>query len=97
LHRARDELVALKRARWLAELAQAVTEAQKLAWRLGVVEGDSEEARELYAQLEAVRVELESLRTNGWTGVRREVEPSWLETLLPGSPLRPFRNGDPAV
>lgn len=50
------------RARWLAELAQAIDEAQKVAWRVGVTEGRSSEALELYVQLEAARLELEALR-----------------------------------
>jgi hypothetical protein len=84
LHRAPDQVVALERARWLAELAQALAQAQKLAWRLGVAEGDSEEARELYARLEAVGSEVDSLRFNGWIEVRREVDPAWLEGLVSG-------------
>jgi hypothetical protein len=84
----------LERARWLAELGQAIAQAQKLAWRLGVVEGDVEEARELYARLEAVRAELESLRTTGWVGVRQEVDSSWLKNILPASRLAPFHDGD---
>jgi hypothetical protein len=86
LHRAPDQVVALERARWLAELAQAIAQAQKLAWRLGVAEGDSEEARELYARLEAVRTEVDSLRFNGWGDVRREIDPAWLEGLIPDHP-----------
>jgi hypothetical protein len=66
----------------LAELAQAIAQAQKLAWRLGVAEGDSEEARELYARLEAVGSEVDSLRFNGWVEVRREVDPTWLDDLI---------------
>lgn len=77
----RDELVALERARWLAELAQAIAQAQKLVWSLGVIDGDDEEACELYARLEAVRSEVDSLRFGGW--VRTEVDAKWLESLMP--------------
>jgi hypothetical protein len=88
LHRARDESVALERARWLAELAQAIAQAQKLVWTLGVIEGDCEEARELYARLELVRGDVEALRFGGWVEVRKEIDPLWLERLLDGrSPL----------
>jgi hypothetical protein len=83
LHRAPDQVVALERARWLAELAQAIAQAQKLAWRLGVAEGDSEQARELYARLEAVGSEVNALRFGDWVGVRREVDSAWLENLIP--------------
>ena len=83
MHRAPDQVAALERTRWLAELAQAVAQAQKLAWRLGVAEGDSEEARALYARLEAVRNEVDALRFDGWTDVRREIDSAWLENLIP--------------
>ena len=85
MHRAPDQVVALERARWLAELAQAIAQAQKLAWRLGVAEGDNEEARELYARLEAVRAEVDSLRFGEWVDVRREIDPALLNSLLSGS------------
>lgn len=95
MHRAPDHLVALERARWLAELARAINQAQKIAWRLGVAEGDMIEAREVYARLEAVRGELEALRTNGWADVRREVDPNWLERFLSSGRLHPFAVDDP--
>ena len=72
-----------KRARWLAELAQAIAQAQRLAWRLGVAEGDSEEARDLYARLEAVRTEVDSLRFGRWVDVGQEIDAAWLERLIP--------------
>jgi hypothetical protein len=83
LHRAPDQVEALERARWLAELAQAIAQAQKLARRMGVAEGDNEEARDLYARLEAVRNEVDALRFDGWSSVRREIDTVWLESLIP--------------
>ena len=83
MHRAPDQVVALERTRWLAELAQAIAQAQRLAWRLGVAEGDSEEARDLYARLEAVRSEVDSLRFGRWVDVGQEIDPAWLERLIP--------------
>ena len=77
-----DQVVALERARWLAELIRAIAEAQKLAWRLGVAEGDCDDARELYGRLEALRDELESLRLGDWVAVRKEIDPIWLENLF---------------
>ena len=79
-----DQVVALERARWLDELIRAVSEAQKLAWRLGVAEGDCDDARELYSRLEALRDELESLRLGDWVAVRKEIDPIWLENLFDG-------------
>jgi hypothetical protein len=89
LHRAPNQAVALERARWLTELADAIDQAQKLAWRLGVAEGDSEEARTLYARLEAVRAEVDSLRFGGWVEVRRPIDLTWLEQLIRESDALP--------
>lgn len=83
---ARDQLVALERVRWLDELICAISEAQKLAWRLGVAEGDCDEARELYGRLEVVRDELQSLRLGDWVAVRKEIDPIWLENLFQSLP-----------
>jgi hypothetical protein len=69
----------LERARWLDELTNAISQAQGLAWRL-----DCEEARQLYARLEAVRAEVSSLRFGDWTTVRKEIDPKWLESLIDG-------------
>lgn len=95
MHRAPDHLVALERARWLAELARAINQAQKIAWRLGVAEADMVEAREVYTRLEAIRGELDVLRSNGWADVRREAEPNWLERILPNGHPHPFVADDP--
>ena len=57
-----DQANATARAQWLAELADALEQAQQLAWTLGVSEGRSSEAKNLYGQLESVRIEVESLR-----------------------------------
>jgi len=84
LQGAPDQVVALERVRWLDELILAVSEAQKLAWRLGVAEGDCGEARELYSRLEALRDELESLRLGDWVAVRKEIDPIWLDNLFDG-------------
>jgi hypothetical protein len=84
LQGAPDQVVALERVRWLDELIRAVSEAQKLAWRLGVAEGDCVQARDLYGRLEAVRDELESLRIGDWVAVRKEIDPIWLENLFGG-------------
>ena len=78
-----DQTVALERARWLADLAQAIAEARRLAWRLGVLVGDKDETRELYARLEEVGSEVQLLRFGGWVEVRREIDPMSLQDLFP--------------
>jgi hypothetical protein len=70
------------RAQWLAELAAAIDDAQHLAWRLGVEEGDSAEAKELYERLEGVRIEVDALRRTGFHGARPEPFRDW-SGLLP--------------
>ena len=87
------EHIAALRAEWFARLAEAIEGAQRVAWQLRTYESASAEARELYSQLEAARLELESLR-----GVRRRprepVDSKLLEKLgwsgpLPDSPDSP--------
>jgi hypothetical protein len=70
-----------ERARWLAELAQAIDDAQRLAWRIGFVDGSNPEAMELYARLELARVEVESLRRSGWASKGSGLSPEWIEFL----------------
>lgn len=84
MHQARNDAAARERARWLDDLAQAVAQAQKVAWTLGVAEGDSEVARALYARLEAIRSELESLRFGRRPGVRKQVNPERIHGLKLG-------------
>lgn len=78
--------VASERARWLSELSVAIDQAQKLAWRLGVSEGDDPEALDLYARLELAREEVESLRRGGWAGEQSQLDPFWINLL-------PWRTG----
>ena len=52
---------AAQRARWLAELADALDEARQLIKRLGAAEGRID-AVELYARIEAVRLEVQAMR-----------------------------------
>lgn len=80
-----DRLVALERARWLDELTDAISQAQRLAWSIGVAECDCPKARQLYARLEAVRSEIDFLRLSDWVAVRKEIDPKWLKRLLDGS------------
>ena len=88
LHRARNQAAAVDRARWLDELAGAIVQAQRLTWRLGVLEGDCEEARVLYARLESVLGEVESIRLSDWAEFRQEIDPKWLDGML-GADLFP--------
>lgn len=85
------EATATDRARWLAELAIAIEQAQKLAWRLGVSEGQDPDAKSLYAQLESVRGEVDSFRRGQWAGDHQELDPLWTKLL----PWQSAINDDP--
>jgi hypothetical protein len=71
------ESCAAERAQWLAELASALEEAQQLAWHLSMSSERAAEALSLYGQLEAVRVEVQSLRLRRANGIRSNSDPNW--------------------
>ena len=76
LHRS-SEPVASARAHWLAELGQALDEADRLAIELGEEQHQSEELTTLRAGILTVRAELDVLRQSGLMEVRREISPDW--------------------
>ncbi|MEO8548119.1 MAG: hypothetical protein ABI422_07115 [Sphingomicrobium sp.] len=67
--------MALKRSRWLAELAFAIDEAQRLARKLSL-SGNSD-AAEIFGRLETIRVEVDLLRRGGWVARSKEIDPMW--------------------
>jgi len=71
---------AARRARWLAELADALNEARCLVKELA-----SEESRleviELAAQIEAARFEVQSLRLKRVTGGGQDFGPEWSKDI----------------
>ena len=67
---------AAERSQWLAEIAQAVDEAQRLTKRLGASAADSAAAKEIYDSLEAIRIEVDSLRRGGWVVRRGDIDPN---------------------
>ena len=83
-----DRAKGTDRARWLAELSVALEQAQQLAWSLGVSEGSSAEARELYGRLEAVRIEVASLRQGQWSQMQPDSDPNWVGLLGWRAPAR---------
>ena len=76
----RMEQTAAFRAQWLAQLADAIENAQSLAWQLGAQERTSAEARRLYGRLEEVRLELDSIR-GIVSPVTGKMGPDWLQEL----------------
>lgn len=87
-----NEATAAERAQWLAQLAIAIEEAQRLTWRLGISEGQNAEANGLYARLESLLTEVESLRRGGWVGEHRELDPFWMQLLPWRSTEQPLPN-----
>jgi hypothetical protein len=68
---------AAQRAQWLAELAEALDEARRLMKRLGAAEGQLESI-ELYARIEAVRLEIEAIRLGRRYMARDAFDPEWI-------------------
>ena len=60
---------------------------QRVAWRLGITEGNNAEAMELYGRLEAARLEVEALRRGVWTRKPVELHPQWMKRLFGGIEL----------
>jgi hypothetical protein len=73
---------AAERSRWLAELAEAVDQAQRLARALSTAGSDGAQAKELFHRLESVRVEVDSLRRGAWVKRSTEIDP-FLTNLFP--------------
>jgi hypothetical protein len=80
---------AVQRARWLAELSEALDEARRLMKRLGAAEGQLESV-ELYARIEAVRLEIEAIRVGRRYASRQEFDPERIN--FPATQGR-YRNG----
>ena len=72
------------RARWLAELARAIDEAQQLVWRLAALRGDNVRSSEIYGQLEAARDEVERLQRSA-NRTRFDFQRDWGELLAGAS------------
>jgi len=69
------------RARWLAELARAIDEAQQLVWRLALLRGDSVSSSEIYGRLEAARDEVQRLQRSGRQQTRLRLDHDWTELV----------------
>jgi hypothetical protein len=67
------------RARWLAELADALDDARQLLKQLGAAEGRLE-AVELYARIEAVRLEVQTMRLRK-SADDGGVDPEWTKNI----------------
>lgn len=69
-----------QRARWLAELADALNEARRVVKELAA-EQSRFDAIELAAQIEAARFEVQSLRLKRVTGGGQDFGPEWSKDI----------------
>lgn len=69
------------RAQWLAELSNALDEAHKLMWKLGIGDGGGPAAMELYLRVEAARLEVQALRLGRRHHAADQSDPEWSESL----------------
>jgi hypothetical protein len=73
------DVSAAERARWLAELSEALEQAERLVWSLGDRPGVAPELKELYGRLDAARAEVQSLRFRRAATGRSNNPPFWTE------------------
>ena len=79
MNRLPTEISAAERARWLAELADALEQAERLLWSLGELPKIDPQVRELYGSLDAARAEVQALRSRRALVLHRNLQPLWIE------------------
>ena len=77
MNRLGDRPAAAERGRWLAELAETIDQALRLARTVSVSRGSCVEAEDIYGRLELVRIEVEDLRRGGWGSRPTRFNPLW--------------------
>jgi len=81
------EIPAADRARWLADLADALDRAHRLLSQMEFDVATAGDARDLSMRIEAARFEVQSLRLSRSVTVRFEPGPNWTNLLpWPSSP-----------
>jgi hypothetical protein len=75
------DVSAAERARWLAELAQVLQDAQELVSRLAVARGRKSEALDVCARLEAAYAEVQSLRRSRTSESVANIDSNWSKHL----------------
>jgi hypothetical protein len=74
------EVSAAERARWLAELADALEQAERLVWSLGDLPRTHPEMIELYGSLDAARAEVQALRVKRVATAAADLGPFWMKS-----------------
>jgi hypothetical protein len=72
------EVPPAERARWLAELSDALNDAHDLVVGLELRGEQRADALELYLRIEAARLEVQSLRLSRSVQPRHEATPKWM-------------------
>ena len=80
MNRVPFDVSAALRARWLAELAEALEKARALVKQLGAADGRLE-AIELYARIEAIRFEGQTMRLGLRGSTAQPASPEWSNNL----------------
>lgn len=75
------EVPAAGRARWLADVAEALDEAHRILFELKLPEERAAEALDLYVRIEGARIEVQSLRLSRSNGSRTEPRPEWTNLI----------------
>jgi hypothetical protein len=81
---------AAERARWLAELSDALNEAHDLVRVLDLRADQRADALELYLRIESARFEVQALRLSRSLQPRRDFSPEWTE-------LPPWQTAGPSA
>jgi hypothetical protein len=74
---AQTDVSAADTARWFAELAQALEEAQELVNSLAFARGQYVETLDVSARLEAAQAEVRSLRHSRMDATIKDFDPNW--------------------
>ena len=74
------EVSAADRARWLAELADALEQAERLVWSLGDLPSTNPEMIDLYGSLDAARAEVQALRVKRVATPPADLRPFWIKS-----------------
>ena len=72
---------AAERSRWLAELSEALGEAQRLIARFELTGEQHLLAREVHLRIEAARYEVQSLRLSRSPQLASQSDPEWRQLL----------------
>lgn len=80
VRRVPSEASSAERARWLAELSEALVEAQQVIWQIGSI-GNHPEAMELYGRIESAFAEVQRLRLGRLSTLPPAISPEWTHSL----------------